>query len=79
MLREPNTATGDAPLRRTLTLAHDFPQATTKQHFEQCRIQFLRKCCLKNTQREAVLDPLLIIFVEMPTGLLFGLENPNLD
>src|SRR5262249_26070251 len=42
-------ATSGAPLRRTLTLTHLFQVATTKKHFEQRKMQFSDRCCLKNT------------------------------
>jgi len=43
---------GDAPLRRTPTLAHMFRQATTKRHFEHSAMQFSAGCCLNDTPLE---------------------------
>jgi hypothetical protein len=43
---------GDAPLRRTPTLAHMFRQATTKRHFEHSAMQFSAGCCLNDTSLE---------------------------
>src|SRR6266545_5722463 len=51
----PQTEQGDLGMPPSVamsTLTNDFPLATIKRPFEQLRIQFLSKCCLKNTQPE---------------------------
>jgi hypothetical protein len=47
---------GNAPLRRTPTLAHTLRQATTKRRFERVEMQFSAGCCRNNTSFEGAFE-----------------------